>query len=180
MSKNRLKRCDWTKVTINANVILSVYYDLDSVYLLFMLSVSHALTGAFIASKFTHPIVFIPLTLASHYLQDWIPHWDVGTGLSSGKRKRSTAILLEFGDLALTIGLVYLFWQGELTWQIGLGAFMGLLPDFMEAPRNFLKWEPFFLKPFNEFHHQFHHSVPNMIFGLLPQVAVILAVFFLK
>ena len=76
-----------------------------------MLSIPHALTGAFIASKVPYPLVYIPLTLACHYLQDWMPHWDVGTGLSTGKRKRSTAILLELVDLAITAVLIYFFWS---------------------------------------------------------------------
>ncbi|EKD43638.1 MAG: hypothetical protein ACD_72C00193G0001, partial [uncultured bacterium] len=76
-----------------------------------MLSVSHAVTGAFIAAKLPHPALYVPLILASHYLEDWIPHWDVGTGLSNGTRKRSTAFILEIFDLAIALGLVYLFWQ---------------------------------------------------------------------
>jgi hypothetical protein len=136
-----------------------------------MLSISHSLTGAFIARYLPDPTLYVPLTLGSHYLEDWIPHWDVGTGLSVGKRKRSTAIILELCELAITVGLVYWYWQANSpeTWHIPFAAFIALIPDFMEAPRNFLKWEPFFLKPFNSFHHWFHHSTPNMLVGLLPQ-----------
>ncbi len=148
-----------------------------------MLSISHGVTGAFIATKLPHPLLFIPLILASHYLEDWIPHWDVGTGLSTGKRKRSTAILLEFGDLALTAGLVFFFWRSfgpSTLWLAGLGAFIGLIPDFCEAPRNFLKWEPFFLKPLNKFHNSFHHSIPNMVVGLTPQFIVLAVIWLLR
>jgi hypothetical protein len=144
-----------------------------------VLSISHALTGAFIASKLSNPGLYIPLTLASHYLEDWIPHWDVGTGLSNGTRRRSTAILLELGELSVTIGLVWWFATNAsagFSWHILVGAFVGLLPDFLEAPRNFLKWEPFFFKPFNDLHGMFHHSTPHMLLGLTPQVAVVLAV----
>jgi hypothetical protein len=147
-----------------------------------MLSVSHSLTGAFIASQLPHPLLYVPLTLAAHYLEDWIPHWDVGTGLSNGTRKRQTAILLEFVDLAATIALVYVLFQSRqpaVMYHVWFGAFIGLLPDFMEAPRNFLKWEPRFLKPFNNFHHWFHHSTPNMLVGLTPQLIVVVAIAFL-
>jgi hypothetical protein len=148
-----------------------------------MLSISHTLTGAFIASKLPHPVLYIPLIFASHYLQDWIPHWDVGTGLSVGKRKKSTAIILELGELVISFGLVYLFWKTNssgLSWHIWAGAGVALIPDFMEAPRNFLKWEPSWLKPINTFHGLFHHSTPNLILGLLPQILVIGLVFGLK
>jgi hypothetical protein len=148
-----------------------------------MLSISHSVTGAFIATKLPHPLLYIPLIFASHYLEDWIPHWDVGTGLSSGKRKRSTAIALELVELGITFGIIYWFWQSgsnAINWNAWFGASIGLIPDFLEAPRNFLKWEPFFFKPFNEIHGKFHHSTPNMLFGLTPQVIVLATVWALK
>ena len=147
-----------------------------------MLSISHALTGAFIASKLTHPALYIPLTLASHYFEDWVPHWDVGTGLSTGRRKKSTAIILELAELTITLGLLgmYARTQSPDLWaHMAVAAFVGLIPDFLESPRNFLKWEPSFLKPFNDFHHLFHHSTHNMVLGLLPQVILIGVIFWL-
>lgn len=148
-----------------------------------MLSISHALTGAFIATKIPNPLLSLPLVLASHYLEDWILHWDVGTGLSNGTRKKSTAILLEIGDLLISALLIYLWFQqgySGLNWQAWYGAFFGLLPDFIEAPRNFLKYNPWWLKPLNDFHHGFHHSTPNMLLGLTPQAVVLFAIFFLR
>lgn len=149
-----------------------------------MLSIPHALTGAFIASKIPIPMVYAPLALSCHYLQDWMPHWDVGTGLSKGTRKRSTAFILELFDLAITAGLIYFFWRSSVGspefYHICLGAFIGLLPDFMEAPRNFFKWEPAFLKPFNEFHNNFHHSIPNIWLGLTPQIILVGVIYFLR
>lgn len=148
-----------------------------------MLSISHGVTGALIATKLGNPWLFVPMCFAAHYLEDWIPHWDVGTGLSSGKRKKETAILLEIGDLVVTAALVWFFWapMGESTLMLAaLGAFVILLPDFMEAPRNFLKWEPRAIKPLNDLHGRFHHSTPDVLFGLIPQVIVIAVVFWLK
>jgi hypothetical protein len=147
-----------------------------------MLSISHGLTGAFIASKIHNPILVIPLIFISHYIEDWIPHWDVGTGLSTGKRKKSTAIKLELVELVITLGLVWAFTYVAApapAWHIWWGLFVALVPDFMEAPRNFLKWEPGFLKAFNNLHGQFHHSTPNMLLGLLPQVVVVAIIFWL-
>ena len=148
-----------------------------------MLSISHALTGALIATKIENPVFSIPLVLASHYVEDWILHWDVGTGLSNGSRKIHTAMFLEVFDLLIAAGLVYFWFQSghtQLSMAAWYGAFFGLLPDFLEAPRNFLHYNPWWLKPFNDFHHGFHHSTPNMILGLLPQIAVIALIFFLR
>lgn len=137
------------------------------------------MTGAFIASQLPHPAVYVPLTLAAHFLEDWIPHWDVGTGLSNGHRKRQTAFWLELIDLFMAVGVVWVVWQLNqpvLQTHIWLGAVVGIAPDVMGAPKNFLKWEPRFLKPFNKFHNTFHHSTPHVLIGLLPQVITILTI----
>lgn len=137
-----------------------------------MLSISHSLTGALVATTL-HPVLAVPVIFATHYLEDWIPHWDVGTGLSTGKRKRQTAILMELVELGITAVLLYAFFQAgrpELNVAAWVGGFIGLIPDFMEAPRNFLRWEPSWLKPFNDLHQYFHSSTPNMLLGLAPQV----------
>lgn len=137
-----------------------------------MLSISHGLTGAFFAAQLQDPILFGPVALFSHYLEDWIPHWDMGTGLSSGKRTRSTAIILGSIDLAIACGAIFLLWGSPTLTNIHVwvGAFIGLLPDFLEAPRNFLHWEPNFLKPINKFHSMFHYSIPYKVLGLVPQI----------
>ncbi len=152
------------------------------VYYTPMLSISHTLTGALVAAKLPNPLIYIPITLATHYLEDWIPHWDVGTGLSSGKRKKSTAIKLELIELGISVVLLYFFWQHQqpLNIHIWIAAFVSLIPDFLEAPRNFLKWEPFFLKPFNEFHGLFHNSVPSLFVGLAPQIILWIIIWFLR
>jgi hypothetical protein len=150
--------------------------------MLFMLSVSHGATGAFIATKLPHPALYIPLILASHYLEDWIPHWDVGTGLSNGTRSRKTALLLELIDLTAAILLVYFFWQSgqaDINYHAWAGVFIALTPDFFEAPRNFLRSEPWFLQKINEFHHYFHYSIPNIALGLLPQVILLVTIWVL-
>ena len=148
-----------------------------------MLSISRAATGAFLAAKLQNPVLYIPAILASHYLEDWILHWDVGTGLSNGTRKRSHAFVLELIDLVLAIGVVFLMFRDSAVGvqpQIYFGAFLGLLPDFLEAPRNFFNWNPKFLKPLNSFHHSLHHSTPNVLRGLIPQVILLALLWAMK
>lgn len=146
-----------------------------------MLSISHAATGAFIAVKIGNPALAIPLILLSHYLEDAIPHWDAGTGLGSGKKTRKQAIIHGMIDLAIAGVIVLVFYSPQFPLAQNLaspsiknlapywGAFFALLPDFLEAPRNFLRYEPWFLKPVNHFHHSFHHSIPRVLDGLAPQ-----------
>ena len=148
-----------------------------------MLSISHSLTGAFIATHVPNPLLSVPLIFAAHYLEDWIPHWDIGTGLSNGTRAKSTAMKLEVIDLIITFGLVFWFWQlghVAINYYAWMGAGIGIIPDFLEAPRNFLKWEPKPIKYFNEVHGFFHHSTPSKIFGLIPQAIIVVAIYFMR
>lgn len=155
-----------------------------------MLSISHAVTGAFIATAVPNPALSIPLILAAHYLQDAVPHWDAGTGLSSGKKTIKSALLHEIPDLLLAALLVLLFFPlpfynlsalpSYLTYPQVWGALLGILPDLLEAPRNFLRREPFFLRPLNKFHSLFHHSIPHVLAGLAPQVILLVLIWFLK
>jgi hypothetical protein len=141
-----------------------------------MLSISHAATGAFIASKLPHPALYIPLAIAAHFFEDWIPHWDMGTGLTNGTRTRRDAFLLGVIDLFVALAIVYWLWQADqssLQTNIWIGAFSGLLPDFIEAPRTFLNIRFPFLQKIHDFHATFHHSIPNKLLGLLPQIAVL-------
>ena len=134
--------------------------------------------------------MFIPAALLAHYAEDYVKHWDVGTGLTNGSRKRSHAFIAEIGDLALAGMLVLAMYpvggfssvwsyvnMGGITALLHhtpvWGAFFGLLPDFMEAPRNFLKKEPLLLRPLNRFHHAVHRSIPNVVRGLAPQIVLV-------
>ncbi|KKU89069.1 MAG: hypothetical protein UY18_C0004G0034 [Microgenomates group bacterium GW2011_GWF2_47_9] len=141
-----------------------------------MLSISHATVGAFIATSVENPALSIPLILASHYLLDAVPHWDAGTGLGNGSKSVGKALLLELPDLLLAGTIVLLFFLLPQIW----GAFLGLLPDFLEAPRNFLKYEPAVLRPLNKFHHAFHHSIPHLLPGLAPQIILLLTIWFYR
>ncbi len=148
-----------------------------------MLSISHAVTGAFIAVKVGNPYLAIPLILLSHYLEDAVPHWDAGTGLTSGRRSPRTAFLGGLLDLALAAIFVLVYFPLSSYNPMSLpahlsdpqiwGSFIGLLPDFLVAPRNFLKYEPFWLTPLNRFHRSFHHSIPRVLDGLAPQIILL-------
>ncbi|PIR98879.1 hypothetical protein COT87_02295 [Candidatus Collierbacteria bacterium CG10_big_fil_rev_8_21_14_0_10_44_9] len=137
-----------------------------------MLSISHTVTGAFIAVKVGNPVLAIPLILLSHYLEDAIPHWDVGTGLTKGVKSPLAAIHHELLDLGLATILLILMFRSQGTAPYW-GAFIGLIPDFLEAPRNFWRYEPTWLAPINRFHHSFHHSIPRVLDGLAPQILLL-------
>lgn len=148
-----------------------------------MLSVSHAATGALIAAKLPHPLLYIPLAIAAHFLEDSIPHWDAGTGLTNGKRTKGVAFILGLIDLVAAMGLIYLFWQSgqsALQTHIWLGAVAGLSPDLVGAPSMFLGLDFKFLKHFHAFHKFVHTSTPKMLMGLLPQAILIGVIYFIR
>lgn len=148
-----------------------------------MLSIAHGPTGALIASKIGNPYLSIPLILASHFLEDRIPHWDVGQGLTGKTKSKKAAFLQElFFDFPLSILIVYLFFQAgrPFDWRPWLGWFIGLLPDFLEFPYLFLNRRGPLIKKFAAFHTWCHRSTPNRFWGLLPQFLVLLTILLLK
>ncbi len=148
-----------------------------------MLSIAHGTAGALIALKINSPFLSIPLILASHYLEDRVPHWDIGQGLSSWKKTRKAAFLQElFFDFPLSILLVYLIFQigHPFDWRIWLGWFVGLLPDFLEFPYLFLDMKFTPIRQLAAFHSWVHRSTPDKLLGLLPQILLILSSLLLK
>lgn len=148
-----------------------------------MLSIAHGPTGAFIATKIKNPYISIPLAILAHYIEDRVPHWDVGQGLTNGKKKKSHSFLQElFIDFPLSLVVTFLLFQigRPFDYHIWLGWFAGLLPDFIEFPRLFLKQNHKLLEWHHKFHKRFHVSIPNKFWGLLPQVLVILIIYYFK
>ena len=64
-----------------------------------MLSIAHAATGAFIATKVANPALAIPLIIISHFVEDYIPHWDVGQGLTKKIKSHQAAFFQELFSL---------------------------------------------------------------------------------
>lgn len=148
-----------------------------------MLSIAHGATGALIASKIPNPFISIPLVLLSHYVEDSIPHWDVGQGLTSWKKSKKSAFIQElFFDFPLSILLVFIFFQigRPFDWRPWLGWFVALLPDFLEFPYLFLDMRFFPITQLAKLHSKVHKSNKNKFWGLLPQFTIILIVLLLK
>lgn len=140
-----------------------------------MLSIGHIATGALIAHYIPNPMVYVPLTLASHFVADWIPHWDCGTGMGTQKTKR-LALAHEALDLVLSIIFISIVF-GSTNIHIWLAALIAILPDLIEAPENFLNIKLKILTPINKFHERWHHSQPNLILGLTPQLVLLFIVY---
>jgi len=144
-----------------------------------MLVITHALIGGFVASKISNPVVSSPLLVASHFLLDRIPHWDLGTGFR--KRKKVTNFLLGGTDFISAIGICWFIFQKNLPFNplLWTGVFFSLLPDFLEFPALFLNWRFF---PFNKLeliHSQIFHRREKFPQGLIPQILIIAGILLL-
>lgn len=149
-----------------------------------MLSTTHGPTGAFIATKIKSPFISIPLIIVTHFIQDYIPHWDVGQGLSKKKKSKKAAFLQELlFDFPLSIIVTYFFFQhgqSAFNYRAWIGWFFALIPDFIEFPHLFLNWRFHPLIDFANFHAKIHRSTPKVIKGLIPQVLTLIAIYLLK
>ena len=64
-----------------------------------MTATGHAIIGTVIAAKVGNPALAIPLAIASHFIADAIPHWDIATHRK--EKTKSNLILEAFSDVLL-------------------------------------------------------------------------------
>ena len=137
-----------------------------------MLNISHGVIGATIAAQPLNPLISLPLAFVSHFFLDAIPHWDWGIKFKS--RSTLVSFLFSLIDGLVSMLIVYLFLQKDRPFApiIWLGMFAGMGQDFLDAPANFLKLPPF--SPTTSLHRLFHDEDENFIWGIIPQVLIIL------
>ena len=148
-----------------------------------MLSITHAMTGAYIASLCPEPLFYMPVAIFMHYLEDSVPHWDAAMLCRKKDGEKSTSGLIFWGmtDLLVAGGLVFVVFQGlswptswtEINWPAWLGAGAGILPDIIEVPNSFFKKKPAILKPFFKIHKAVHQKIYNFWWGFLLQALIV-------
>jgi len=111
-----------------------------------MLETPHVLVGAAIATKLGSPALAIPLSLASHFVLDKIPHWNPHLFTETKKyghpSDRSTMIALADIGAALGLGLfVASRYSADPTMVATVLAccLASVLPDLVKWPYYFLK-----------------------------------------
>ncbi|MEK7517842.1 MAG: hypothetical protein AAB583_04795 [Patescibacteria group bacterium] len=104
-----------------------------------MTATGHAIIGTVIAAKVADPGLAIPLAIASHFVADAIPHWDIATNRK--EKTRGTLILEAFSDVMLGIVLSFLILVIIFPATSPLYAFLMILlsqsPDWLTAPYYF-------------------------------------------
>lgn len=145
-----------------------------------MLESPHVLVGAAIARNIPNPLIAIPLSLASHFVLDILPHWNPHINREIKKygkpTKQSTTIIAADSSLALLSGTFIAlssqtFEQTLLTLACCL---VSVLPDVVEAPYYFLNKKHGLVERWIKWQKSIQNDV-EMIPGLISQLLVILA-----
>lgn len=101
-----------------------------------MTATGHALVAALIAAKFTNPYIALPLSFASHFACDVLPHWDSGTH----RREKSKNRFIMEAVLDVIIGFIaaFVLYNMVTTDRNYMFLFLAIisaqLPDWIMAP----------------------------------------------
>ena len=147
-----------------------------------MLEFPHVLVGAAIATAIPDPRISLPLALASHFITDYVPHWNphLNTELkTTGKvSTRSKIIVMADAGLALMVGTYLATRSGHFVVVI-LACFLAVAPDVAEIPYYFLGLKDIpWIKKLIDYQHAHQWNVPAF-WGLVSQIIVcIIALYF--
>jgi hypothetical protein len=143
-----------------------------------MLDASHALIGASIAKLVPHPYLGLPLALASHFLADLIPHWDLRT--RKVKRSKTKIILYSLTDASIGYFIAYLLFAPSVSlWYLAAIMFTAQLPDWLEAPYHVFDWR---FPPFStikKLQSKLHRKL-DLPWGLATQILILFLAIFLS
>ncbi|MCL5090893.1 MAG: hypothetical protein M1514_02680 [Patescibacteria group bacterium] len=149
-----------------------------------MLEFAHALTGAVIAAKVENPLVALPLCFFSHFVVDLLPHWNFHLDEEKNKFGRLKGKIIGWLFLDSFLGLFLGLWVAYQVYPpvtkslvVTLGAFLGVLPDLLEAPFFLFGLKNKIIDRLLRFQlkHQFNLPfLPGMLFQIIYAILLIL------
>lgn len=142
-----------------------------------MLTSPHVIVGAAIASGIPNPIIALPLSFASHFVLDILPHWNPHLNTELKKYGHITVFSrnLIYADTVFAIAsLLVLSFSNPNPIIIMLGGFLGTLPDLVEAPYFFLGWKTKFVMWWLRFQKAIQCDVSPLP-GIVSQILVVIA-----
>lgn len=149
-----------------------------------MLETPHVALGIAIAIKTGNPWVAIPLSLASHFLLDKVPHWNPHFYTETKKygkpKKNSTylAIADESVAIILTLFIAYSFWPDiNKSILILVCSLLSVLPDQIKFPYFFFNLHSGFIKKWVDFERNIQVEV-KPFWGIITQITVVLSSLF--
>jgi hypothetical protein len=149
-----------------------------------MLETPHVALGIALAVKSGNPWVAIPLSLASHFLLDRVPHWNphfYSETVKLGKPKRKStyfAIADEIVAASLTLYFAYQFLPDyRQSILIMICSLMSVLPDQIKLPYFFMNQRQGILKKWVDFERGIQVEI-KPFWGTVTQLVVIIASLF--
>lgn len=143
-----------------------------------MLTISHAIICASIATKIPNPAVSLPAAFVLHFLCDLFPHWDVG--VNRRNRSRRQTFILAFIDVLLAFLITFILFFNNLNpGFLLIMIFVSTLPDWIEAPYLFLGWNFFPFGPMYRFQAKLQTKT-QLPLGFFTQLLVVSLFYFLS
>ena len=150
-----------------------------------MLETPHVAVGIALATKFPNPWVSIPLSLASHFVLDKVPHWNPHMYTETQKLGRpsnqSTLIALIDIGTALTLGSAF---AANTLPDTGAALLIlacslaSVAPDVIKYPYYyFSKFRPRWLVSWVKFERSMQVDAKSQFWGITTQALVIVASF---
>ena len=136
------------------------------------------MTGAVLAISIKNPVIAVPVSFISHYLQDLVPHWNYGVSREASKKgsfftaRFNLSLLTDFSlSLVLMVVLALLFPAHK--WLIWACMVAAAVPDLVWAYyrlyREHIKKQKPFYDPFTNLHAKMQWS--HTTAGALVEVA---------
>ena len=120
-----------------------------------MILTPHLLVGAAVGTQTTSIFAAFAISLASHYVFDFLPHWDYLEYLDLKNKFQRIKILLELCIVAIIAFLI--LWVKGISFVIVAGMIGALLPDAVEFLYHGFKIKP--LKRLSVFHNKIHSKI---------------------
>ena len=140
-----------------------------------MLELPHTLVGAAIATVIPDPRISLPLALLSHFVTDYVPHWNphLNTELKAAGKisPRSKVIVMADAGLALMIGTYIAATSGNFL-VIMAACFLAVAPDVAEIPYYFLGMKIRWIEKLIAWQRTHQWNV-SLFWGILCQLAVV-------
>lgn len=149
-----------------------------------MLETPHVAFAVALAIKSGNPWLAIPLSLASHFVLDRVPHWNPHFYTETKKlgkpKKISTYIAIadETFAIALTLFMAYYFWPDiNKSVLILVCSFFSVLPDQIKLPYFFMNQRKGIFKKWVDFERSLQVEI-KPFWGIITQIVVVLCSLF--
>ncbi len=146
-----------------------------------MLELPHAMVGAALAVAISNPAIALPAALASHFITDYVPHWNPHLHtekIEYGKFSATSYVVIIIDSvLALILGFYIATTHPAKFFVILAACFLAVLPDVVEIPYYFFNMHINWVEKLIAYQRSHQWNVPPVI-GIACQLAVVAVSFY--